>query len=708
MAAPISHAGDAPTGLSSEALIAAYRNIYLSRRLDDKEILLKRQNRIYFQISGAGHEAIQTAAGMALNAGEDHVIAYYRDRALLLQLGMTAEEVLLAAVGAQTDVTSNGRQMPCHWSHPRLNVLTKSSCTGTQFLQGVGAAEASWYFERVAAAKEAVPGGHVEGDVVLITSGDGTTSEGEFFESLNTACNKQLPAIYLIQDNGYAISTPVEVQTAGGSISALVRNFPNLLVIEVDGCDVEASYLAMTEAVAHCRARKGPAFVHAKTVRPYSHSMSDDESAYRPAAERAEDTARDPVTVLARQLVERGLLDAEGLAALQAEVNAEIEVATDAALAAPTPTPESVYDDIYSPDVDPTGPEFDTPPVFDEQGGEKTMVDLLNACLREEMARDPRIVVFGQDVADASREGVLDTLKGKGGVFKTTHGLQKRFGKHRIYNTPLAEANIVGRAIGMAERGLRPVVEIQFLDYIWPAFQQIRNELATTRWRSGGGWQSPVVIRVPSGGYLKGGAPYHSQSAETLFAHIPGLRVVMPSNALDAHGLLRAAIRCDDPVIFLEPKHLYRQTYNKSLHPGSDHCIPLGKGRLVQSGSDLTLITYGALVQRSVVAARSAAKAGISVDLIDLRSLAPYDWPLIAESVKRTGKALIVHEETKSWGYGAELASRISEELFEWLDAPPRRVAAKDSFVAYHPTLEDTILPQIADVLAAIESIAAY
>lgn len=703
----MAHPGPPPATLDADALVAALRTMYLSRRLDDREIALKRQNRIYFQISGAGHEAILVAAGLALDPTRDYTIAYYRDRALMLQLGMTADEILFAAVGAKADPNSGGRQMPCHWSHPKLNVIGKSSCVGTQFLQGVGAAEASWYRERVEAAAEQITG---HGDeVVLVTTGEGTTSEGEFWEALNTACVKALPVVFLVEDNGYAISTPVEVQTAGGSISKALAHFPGLLVREVDGCDVRASHAVMTEVVAHCRARKGPALVHAHVVRPYSHSMSDDERAYRPEAERTAEAERDPITVFAEQLIAEGHLDAAGHDALKKAVDAEVAAATERALAAPTPEPAEVYDHIYSPDVDPTSAAFDTEDDTPEVDGNKTMVDLLNACLRDEMARDPRVVVFGQDVADATREEVLGECKGKGGVFKVTHGLQSRHGAARVFNSPLAEANIVGRAIGMAARGLRPVVEIQFLDYIWPAFQQIRNELATTRWRSHGGWSASVVIRTPSGGYLKGGAPYHSQSAETLFTHIPGLRVVMPATARDANGLLRTAIRCDDPVIFLEPKHLYRQTYNKAEDPGPDFCIPFGKARRVLAGDDVTLITYGSLVHRSTLAARAVAKRrDVSVDLLDLRSLSPYDWKAIAESVKRTGKALVVHEESRAWGYGAEIAARIGEELFEWLDAPVRRVAALDSFVAYHPTLEDTILPQVADVEAAIEAMADY
>jgi len=620
---------------------------------------------------------------------------------------MTAEEVLLAAVGAKSDPTSGGRQMPCHWGHRALNVLSKSSCTGTQFLQGVGAAEASWYREAQTTVQSEIAG---HGDeVVVITSGEGTTSQGEFFEALNTASNKKLPAIFLIEDNGYAISVPVEVQTAGGSISHLVQNYPDLYIEKVDGCDLEASFQAMSRAVDWCRARKGPALIHASVVRPYSHSMSDDDKAYKTSEQRAEDKINDPLDVMVKLLLDRGVLEQAGIDEIRSSVDAEIAQATQAALVAETPNADEVFDHIYSEDVDPTSSAFDTENAGLEGDATKTMVDLLNACLQDEMARDERIVVFGQDVADASREEVLDQCKGKGGVFKVTHGLQRRFGGNRVFNSPLAEANIVGRALGMAERGLKPVVEIQFLDYIWPAFQQIRNELATARWRSHAAWPAPMVIRTPSGGYLKGGAPYHSQSAETLFAHIPGLRVVMPSNARDANGLLRTAIRCEDPVIFLEPKHLYRQTYNKGAYPGEDFMIPFGKAAFVERGDDLTLITYGALVHRSRTALRQLQKEReCKIDLIDLRTLSPYDWDAISESVKRTGRALVVHEETKAWGYGAEIASRIGEELFEWLDAPVRRVAALDSFVAYHPTLEDTILPQVGDVYTALNSLLEY
>jgi 2-oxoisovalerate dehydrogenase E1 component len=694
-------------GLSPEHLVDFYRTIYLSRRLDDKEIQLKRQNRIFFQISGAGHEVIGVAAGLALRPGYDWFYTYYRDRALCLHLGVTPYEMLLEAVGAADGPASGGRQMPNHWGHKEYNIVTGSSPTGTQFLNAVGAAEAGLRYQLIEGLRDRSDR-FEEDEVVLVTCGDGTTSQGEFWEAINSAANMRLPVLFLVEDNKYAISVPIEVQTAGQSISHCMSCIPALYVEEVDGCDPLASYETLSRAAEYCRSRRGPALVHAHVIRPYSHSLSDDERLYRTQEERDAEAARDPITTFADFLIAEGILTEEQLAQLREEVDQEIQAAADRAIEQPQPAPDSATLYVYSPDVDPTSDEFETEPAYGDSDP-TTMVDLLNACLREEMERDPAIVVFGEDVADASREEALEQVKGKGGVFKVTWELQKAFGSERVYNSPLAEANIVGRAVGLAQRGIKPVAEIQFFDYIWTAMMQLRDEVPLVRWRSSNAFKCPMVVRVTYGGYLKGGAIYHSQTGASIFTHTPGVRVVCPATAEDANGLLRTAIRCDDPVLFLEHKHLYRQTYNKGRYPGPNYMIPFGRAKKVREGSDLTVITYGATVERSLRAAKTAADgSGIEPEVIDLRTLSPFDMEMIADSVKKTNKALMVYEDPLSWGYGAEISARIADELFEWLDGPIRRVAALDAFVGYAPDLEDATLPQVEDIKRAMEELGLY
>jgi 2-oxoisovalerate dehydrogenase E1 component len=694
----------ASSELGRSDLLEIYRLMLLSRKLDDEEIKLKKQNLIYFQISGAGHEAILVAAGMVLRKGYDWFYPYYRDRALMLTLGMTPLEMLYEAVGAAADPNSGGRQMPAHWGLKRANVVSQSSPTGTQFLQAVGCAEGGRLLTILHDIKDRRPA-HKD-EVTYVSAGDGTTSQGEFWEAINSAATAALPVLFLITDNQYAISVPVEAQTPGGDIGRCMSSVPGLRVIRVDGTDPLASYQAMTEAAKHLRAGQGPVLLHAMVIRPYGHSMSDDEVSYKPAHEREEEARRDPIVNYPMYLMREGHATQEEIDQVKRDVDAEIAEAEAQAIAAPKPKPETIYDHLYSPTVDPTNPAFETEPRF--EGQPETMVTLINRCLKEEMARDGRIVMFGEDVADATREENLAAVPGKGGVFKVTHGIQKQFGKKRVFNSPLAEANIVGRAIGMATRGIKPVVEIQFFDYIWPAMMQIRNELTMLRWRSNGDFSCPLVIRVATGGYLQGGSIYHSQSGESIFAHCPGLRVVFPSTAVDANGLLRTSIRCDDPVLFLEHKHIYRQPYAKGPYPGADYMIPFGKARVAREGTSLSVITWGATVNRALLAAQRVEAEGVSVEVIDLRTLVPLDKEAIRRTVEKTARVLVLHEDVLTGGFGGEISALIAEHHFESLDAPVRRIGATDTPVGYAPDLEDAILPQVDGITEAIRQLARY
>jgi 2-oxoisovalerate dehydrogenase E1 component len=696
--------------LTKETLLKFWTNIILSRKIDDAEILMKKQNKAFFQISGAGHEGILTALAQVLRPSYDYFIPYYRDRALCTALGVTAYEMLCQANGNTGDTASHGRQMPAHWGNKKLNIISKSSCTGTQFLQAVGLAEAGKYLNTLKV--EDIPTAHKD-EIIYVSCGDGTTSQGEFWEGVTTACVNKLPVLFLVEDNGYAISVPVSVQTPGGSISKALSNFPGLKVFVCDGnCPID-SYAAAKAAEQYLRAGHGPVLLHAFVTRPYSHSLSDDHAFYRTKEELKKEEEIDVINSYPKFLIEKKLVTKDEIEAIREKISAEVREAQKLAETTAWPSPNTYADHLYSPDVDPTASNFEAEAQFSGKD-DVPLAGAINRTLKEEIKINPLIRMFGEDVADFSELEKFKNpeLVGKGGVFKVTSGCQRvahDLGRiDQVFNSPLAEANIIGRAIGMSMRGIKPVVEIQFFDYIWTAYMQLKNEMATTRYRSGGDYKCPMVVRVPIGGYLKGGAMYHSQSGESLFTHVPGIRVVYPSNALDAAGLLRTAIRCDDPVMFLEHKHLYYQGYNRTADPGKNYMIPFGKARIVKEGTDATIITWGALVQKSLEAAKKAQEQGYSVEVIDLRTLAPLDLNTILESVKKTHRLLVAHEEHLTSGFGGEIITLVNEHAFEYLDAPPKRVASKDTHVAYNPGLEEVILPQISDVHNALMSLLNY
>jgi 2-oxoisovalerate dehydrogenase E1 component len=682
------------------------KNVFVSRKTDDAEITMKKQNKAFFQISGAGHEGILSATAKVLKAKHDYFIPYYRDRALCIGLGVTPYEMLCQANGNTGDTASHGRQMPAHWGNVKLNIVSKSSCTGTQFLQACGVAEAGLHLKKMNLKDSPV---YNEREIVYVSCGDGTTSQGEFWEGLTTACVNKLPVLFMVEDNGYAISTPTWVQTPGGSISNALANFPGLKIFVCDGnCPVE-SYATMVEAEKFLREGNGPVMVHASVTRPYSHSLSDDHAFYRTKEDLADEAARDVFNSYPKFLTETGLMTSDEVKAGLDEASKEVREAMTRALETAWPDKSTYTDHLYSPDVDPASSAFETEAKL--SGKEDIpLATAINMTLKSEIKKNPLMMVFGEDVADFTEVEKYDNpeLKGKGGVFKVTHGVQKAARPGQVFNSPLAEANIIGRAIGMAMRGLKPVVEIQFFDYIWTAYMQLKNEMATTRYRSGGDFKCPMVVRVPIGGYLRGGAMYHSQSGESLFTHNPGIRVVYPSNALDAIGLLRTAIRCDDPVMFLEHKHLYYQGYNRSADPGEEYMIPFGKARKVREGKHATVVAWGALVQKSVEAAKVLEAEGYSVEILDPRTIAPFDFEAVFESLKKTNRLLICHEEHKTSGYAGEIAARVNEEAFEYLDAPIMRVCSKDTHVAYCPDLEEVILPQVSDVVDALRKLVQY
>lgn len=694
-------------GVDLDEAVADLRLACVSRAIDDREIALRQQSRVFFQISGAGHEALLLALARSLRPGYDRFFPYYRDRALVLGLGVTPFEVLLQAVGAADDPASGGRQMPCHWGDVSRHIVTQSSPTGSQCLPAVGCAEAGRYIVR-----RDLPGCTAHGDeLTYVSLGEGATSEGEFWESLNTACRLHLPVLYVVADNGYAISVRAADQ-APAPVSELVRGVRGLHVVKIDGRDWFQSRRKGADAIARVRAGAGPTLIHAKVTRPYAHSLSDDQKKYRTPDELADELSHDPIHNLGVALVKAGVLREDDVAAIHEEAKQVVADAAREAVAASRPDPRTVLQHVYGPATARVIAERDVqsePGRGPEPHDEETVTfgEGVHRALRDEMGRDERIRVFGEDVADADPR-VLDAVPGKGGVFGITFGLQREFGIARCYNTPLAEANIVGRAVGQAIRGLRPSPEIQFFDYIWPAMQQIRSEAATTRWRSNGAFSSPMVLRVAIGGYLTGGAIWHSQCGESIFAHVPGLLIAFPSRARDAVGLLRSAFACDDPVLFLEHKHLYRQGYNRDPYPPPGWRVPFGKGAYVTRGDAVTVVTWGATVHRSVLAAREVDPDGTRVEIVDLRTITPWDHDIVAESITRTGRVLVVHEDTLTAGFGAEVAAWIADECFELLDAPVWRLAATDTHVAYEPTLEEAILPQVPDIARDLRALLAY
>jgi 2-oxoisovalerate dehydrogenase E1 component len=687
-------AAPAPEGLVDDLRLAA-----LSRALDDKEIALQKQNRVFFQISGAGHEALCLGLARSFRAGHDWFFPYYRDRSLMLGLGVDPVTILLQAVGAADDPASGGRQMPSHFGDVARHVVSQSSATGSQILPAVGCAEGGRYLlshpglldgDRVVAASD---------EVTYVSIGEGATSQGEFWEGLNTACRLSLPIVFVVADNGWAISVPARDQQPA-RISKLVRGFKGLHVQRIDGTDYAEVRELGAKVVAEVRGGGGPALIHATVTRPYSHSAADTQSKYRTAEDLAAEATRDPLGRMSRLAIEAGVLRADQVEDLIAEARATVDDAAREALRHAPPDPSTATRHVVAVPAWPDAPA--DPPPADPAEAPLPMADAIRRCLHELMAADERIRVFGEDVADAPAEHLAE-VEGKGGVFGTTHGLQTTFGEDRCFNSPLAEANIVGRAIGQAVRGLRPCPEVQFFDYVWTATQQLRTEAATMRWRSNGAFSVPMVLRIPIGGYLTGGAIWHSQSGESIFAHTPGLLVAMPSRAADAVGLLRAAFRCEDPVLFLEHKHLYRQPTSRDPYPAEGWLVPFGRGAVRRPGDDATIVTWGATVARSIEAAdHSAEETGAEAEVIDLRTLVPWDRQLVADSVARTGRLLVVHEDVRTGGFGAEIAAFAADECFDDLRAPIRRVAALDTFVGYSPVLEDVILPQVDDIADAL------
>ena len=668
--------------LSNEKLIEILKMMITTRVYDNKAMNYLRQGKTFFHIAASGHEAIQMAVGLLLNPKKDWLFPYYRDLGIVLMAGVTPKEVFLQTFAKADDPASGGRQLPVHWGHPNINLPSQSSPTGTQFLQAVGTALAN--------KKLGIDA------ISFVSSGEGTTSQGEFHEAVNWASRDKLPVLFLIENNKYAISVHVSSQSGGEghSIAKMMSGYNNLLTLKIDGTDFFESYEKVSQAIEYIKSGKGPVLIEADVVRLQSHSSSDDQRKYRTDKELEEDSQRDPITKFTKYLIGNNIISEKEVDKIWKQVNDELTIAGEEALKALDPKPQDAI-------------KF----VFDESGFKETleyekskpsgksivMVDAINHALHEEMELNDRMYIFGEDIAD-----------GKGGVFTATKGLSTKFGNDRVFNSPLAEASIIGVAVGMSLVGCKPVVEIQFGDYIWPAFNQMKNELVTFRYRSNNNWAVPVVTRVAVGGYIHGGL-YHSQNIESIFAHIPGIYIAYPSNAADAKGLLKTACRINDPVLFCEHKGLYRQSFAMAPEPSEDYLLPFGKANVAREGTDLTVISWGVCFWDSIFAARRLEEEfGYSVEVIDIRTIIPLDEETIYNSVKKTNKAIIIHEDTLTGGFGAEIAARITENCFQFLDAPVRRIAGLDSHIPYSPILEYTILPSREKIYKGILDLLKY
>jgi len=668
-------------GMTKEELMAVLRLMSLSRQTDNKIMNLLKQGKSYFHIPGGGHETIQIACGLSMKPGIDWAYPYYRDMAFLLTVGVKPEDIFLHMLAKAADPMTGGRQMPCHWGSKEFNIPTQSSPTGTQFLQAVGTA--------IANRKKGIDA------VTYVSSGEGTTSEGEFHEAINWASRDKLPVVFVIQNNKLAISVPVENQSGGknSSVIEMMKGYENLLKMDVDGTNFLKSNVAAKSAFKYARMGKGPALLEAHVVRLFSHSSSDDQRKYRTKKSLEADMLKDPIILFADKLKKEGVLTDLAYDEFKNEIKNHIDEAAEWALSQPDPEPDSAVKFI----LDESGKRDKLKYEKSKPSGKPiVMVDAINHALREEMERNDKIYVFGEDVEDK-----------KGGVFSATKGLSTQFGNERVFNSPLAEASVAGVSIGMALTGLKPCVEIQFGDYIWPAFMQMRDELVTYRYRSNNSNEAPVVFRVPIGGFIHGGL-FHSQNIEAFFAHIPGLLITYPSNAMDAKGLLKTALRINDPVLFLEHKGLYRQSYATSPEPDSDYLIPFGKARIVNEGDDISIVTYGAMVHETNFAVKQLKEEGYSIEVIDIRTINPLDDETIFNSVRKTGKVMVIHEDTLTGGFGAEISARISDTCFEYLDGPVKRIAAKDAFIPYHPNLEKEILPSRDKIYNSLKELLAY